>query len=104
MEDKWFIYYSDSCLHFHRSWTGFTVYIVRFNEEEDKATAVDFTANRDPDQYKETNDEKDKAMLSFLIDTFLLNKFVPFPDLEAHGPLGAWSVAGRAAVGQQPQN
>ena len=100
MEDKWFIYYHDSCLHFHRSWTGFTVYVVRFYEEdlEDQATAVDFSANRDPEQYKETSDENDKAMLSFLIDTFLLNKMVPFPDLQA-GPLGAWSVAGRG-----PQN
>ena len=82
MEDKWFIYYSNSCLHIHRSWTGFTVYIVRFNEQDDGgAVAVDFRANRDPDQYKETKDERDKEMLTFVIDSFLLGRFVPFPHL-----------------------
>ena len=82
MEDKWFIYYSNSCLHIHRSWTGFTVYIIRFNEQDDGgAVAVDFRANRDPDQYKETKDERDKEMLTFVIDSFLLGRFVPFPHL-----------------------
>ena len=100
MEDKWFIYYSDSCLHFVRSWTGFTVYIVRFKEQDDKATAVDFSANRDPTQYSETDDESDKGMLSYLIDTLLLHSFSEFPG--SGGPLAAWAIAGRASLGQHP--
>ena len=71
MEDKWFIYYSNSCLYFHCSWTGFTVYIVRFDEEGDKAKAVDFSANRDPEQYKEESNERDEQMLTYLINTLL---------------------------------
>ena len=51
MEDKWFMYYSNSRLHIHRSWTGYAIYIVRFIEEGDEATAVDFQANVDPEQY-----------------------------------------------------
>ena len=30
MEDKWFIYWRDDALFFHRSWTGYCVYVVRF--------------------------------------------------------------------------
>ena len=29
-EDKWFIYWENDTLFFHRSWTGVCVYIVRF--------------------------------------------------------------------------
>ena len=71
MEEKWFIYYSDSCLHFVRSWTGFTIYIVRFKEQDDKAIATDFSANRDPSQYSEIYDESDKETLAYLIDALL---------------------------------
>ena len=100
MEDKWFIYYANSCLHFIRSWTGFTVYIVRFKEEDDRAIAVDFSANRDSTQYKETNDESDKGTLSFVIDSLLLHHPAQFPG--SGGPLAAWSMAGRASLGQHP--
>ena len=100
MEDKWFIYYSNSHLHFHRSWTGFTVYIVRFNEDGDEATAVDFQANRDPEQYKESDDARDVQMLTYLINTLLLYQLAEFPGMG--GPLGAWSMAGRASLGQHP--
>lgn len=101
MEDKWFIYYTDGNLHFHRSWTGFTVYIVRFNEEGDIATAIDFRANRDPDQYKETDDDKDKEMLSFLFDAVLLCQPAQYPG--SGGALGAWSMVGRASLGDHPK-
>ncbi len=26
MEDKWFVFYADNWLYFHRSWTGFGIY------------------------------------------------------------------------------
>ena len=80
--------------------SGFAVYIVRFNEEGDGATAVDFQANRDPEQYKETDDARDVQMLTYLINTLLLYQPAEFPGLG--GPLGAWSMAGRASLGQQP--
>ena len=78
MEDKWFIYYSDDSLHFVRSWTGSTIYILRFKEQGDITIATDFSANRDPVQYKEINDESDKKTLTFLI-TILLLRNAPGP-------------------------
>jgi hypothetical protein len=31
MEDKWFVFYEDPWLYLHRSWTGFCIFKVRFN-------------------------------------------------------------------------
>lgn len=101
MEDKWFIYYADSHLYFHRSWTGYCIYIVRFNEQDNGAIAVDFSANRDSSQTREDNDERDKEMLSFLINMLLLHRPAQFPG--EGGPLAAWSVAGRGSLGQHPK-
>jgi hypothetical protein len=30
MEDKWFVFYEEPWLYFHRSWTGACIYAVRF--------------------------------------------------------------------------
>lgn len=67
MEDKWFMYYEDDedQLYMHRSWTGFCVFIVKFQVEENgSGTAVSFTANRNSDQYKSTNDEGDTSTMT----------------------------------------
>ena len=33
MEDKWFIYYEEGFLYFHRSWTGFGMYKTKITKE-----------------------------------------------------------------------
>ena len=33
MEDKWFIYYEEEFLYFHRSWTGFGMYKTKITKE-----------------------------------------------------------------------
>ena len=101
MEDKWFIYYADSHLYFNRSWTGFCIYILRFDEQEKGAVSVDFRANRDPSQITENHDESSKETLSYLIEMLLLHRPAQFPG--DGGPLAAWSVAGRGSLGQHPQ-
>jgi hypothetical protein len=35
MEDKWFIYWKDGTLFFHRSWTGYCLYAVHFVAESE---------------------------------------------------------------------
>lgn len=101
MEDKWFIYYSERRLYFHRSWTGNCIYILRFEEQEKGAVAVDFSANRDPSQITEDNDDVSKETLSYLIDMLLLRRPAQFPG--SGGPLAAWSLAGRGSLGEHPQ-
>jgi hypothetical protein len=106
MEDKWFIYWQDDALFFHRSWTGFCVYIVRFSPEGDGHRMVQADLNRDPEQYGGTSDEHDARMISYLIDLLLLRQEAAFPTDEADPQkhaLMAWSQVGRAMLGHHPR-
>lgn len=64
MEDKWFIFFEDPWLHLHRSWTGYCIYRVRFAQEDGKHRPIDVVVNRDPAQYRETNDALDALSLT----------------------------------------
>lgn len=85
MEDKWFLYWQDDALHFHRSWTGICIYIVRFEVDGESCRMTEADVNREPDQYGETNDDYDAAMISYLIDALLLGRDADFPHHSADG-------------------
>jgi hypothetical protein len=73
MEDKWFIFYEDDVLYFHRSWTGFCVYEAEFAAQEDGFAVTRLVANRDPEQYRETDDERDVASFRHLVRVLLID-------------------------------
>ncbi len=105
MEDKWFIYWEDDTLYFHRSWTGFCVYVVRFACDEDGTKALEADLNRDPKQYNNTDDQFDAEMIPYLIDAVLLRCPSPFPSRsqsDTKRTLEQWSQVGRAGLGQHP--
>jgi len=107
MEDKWFVYWKDDCLHFHRSWTGFCVYIVRFEVEDMGAKAVEAVVNRDPDQYGSTDDLFDAQMIAYLISVLLLRRPAKFPTRskdKRRSALEKWSQVGRAGFGEHPDD
>jgi len=107
MEDKWFIYWKDDTLFFHRSWTGGCIYVVRFDVEGDNCRMIEADVNRDPKQYKETNDERDARMISYLVDVLLLHREAVFPSDELSSEKRAlmnWSQVGRAMLGQHPND
>jgi hypothetical protein len=107
MEDKWFIYWKDDALYFHRSWTGFCVYIVQFAAEGDGWKMVTACVNRNPEQYQETSDEQDRKMISYLVDVLLLHRDAAFPSDEPSSEkstLMNWSQVGRAMLGQHPND
>lgn len=107
MEDKWFIYWKDDTLFFHRSWTGYCVYVVRFVSELDNYKMIEADVNRDPKQYKETSDDRDMEMISYLIDALLLHQEAVFPCNEPSldkRALMKWSQVGRASFGQHPDD
>ena len=79
MEDKWFIYFEESWLYFHRSWSGHCIYALRFVESASGLRVVDSWVNREPEQYKETDVSYDRKLVGFLIDAFLLHKPSQFP-------------------------
>jgi hypothetical protein len=88
MEDKWLIFLEDGWLYFHRSWTGKCVYTVRLRAEgaEGEGSAIEEAwVNRDPEEYKRTDDAYDARLLGFLMDRLLLDRDVPFP-LPAEAP------------------
>lgn len=79
MEDKWLIVYDEPWLWFHRSWTGIAIYGVKLRREGEGSVVEEAVANRAPDQYRETDDAHDAAILSFLVERLLLGREVPFP-------------------------
>jgi hypothetical protein len=104
MEDKWFIFFDRGILNFHRSWTGFCVYRVYCREEDNKFFLTHADVNRDPEQYKETNDDFDQQMISFLVNVLLLKNQDRFPsnDGSEPDPLKAWSSIGKAIDSIKP--
>jgi hypothetical protein len=101
MEDKWFIFFEEPCLYFHRGWTGMCIYVIRFEVSETGASVVESWVNRDPEQYGKTDTEYDRAIVKFLIEALLLGKLVDFPipgNVRAKTPRGLYQhhLVGRA--------
>jgi ADP-ribosyl-[dinitrogen reductase] hydrolase len=79
MEDKWFIYYENQTLNIHRSWTGYHIYKITIQQQEDNTYAVTQTiVNRNKEQYNLQNNTYEVSLLNYLIDCLLLGKD-PFP-------------------------
>ena len=83
MEDKWFIYWKEDMLFFHRSWTGFCTYVVRFAADGDAWMMMQADVNRDPRQYQETDTDRDARLIAYLIDVVLLHRHVEFPPADS---------------------
>jgi hypothetical protein len=99
MEDKWFVFEKEGWLFFHRSWTGYCVYQVRVEGTPLGRKIAEAWANRDPEQYKETDDAYDARLLSWLIDVLLLKRPALWPDSGlGDEALRQWSLVGRAML------
>ena len=75
MEQKWFVYYEDGVLRFHRSWTGIEIFRVHLGPAPGKAglwqvQRVD--VNRHPHQYSQESEAESQALLQDLIDNLLI--------------------------------
>lgn len=100
MEDKWFIYFESDRLFFHRSWTGYCIYIAKFETVKGKHYITEVIVNRDKTQYKEKDDKWDLKLLLYLIGSMLLHKPTPFPRHSANGSkdeqiMKQWGLFGR---------
>ena len=74
MEDRWFVYWQNDRLYFHRSWTGFCIFVVHFKPENDCYRIADVDVNRDEEQYNSLGDEEDKESILQLFDDILTDK------------------------------
>lgn len=72
MEDKWFVFYENDWLYFHRSWTGFGLYKAQLIKEQDGYSLKEFWAERNQEKYKNEDDNVDIENISFLIARGLL--------------------------------
>jgi hypothetical protein len=71
MEDKWFVYFENGWLRFHRSWTGYCIYALRLDGCPVGVRVVESWANRNPQQHTGTDMAEDRARLRSLIDRLL---------------------------------
>lgn len=75
MEDRWFIYYEENTLYIHRSWTGYCIFVVRFNEFSDGSGQIyECLITRDKDLYQNVDEESDRILLHDLIYGHLLEE------------------------------
>lgn len=99
------MYWNEGELFFHRSWTGYCMYVVEFETDQAGCRMVKALVNRDHEQYRETSNDRDAAMISFLIDVVLLHRQHEFPSsggLEETKALMQWCQIGRSALGGNP--
>jgi uncharacterized protein (TIGR02452 family) len=105
MEDKWFVFWEDDVLYFHRSWTGICIYAARFARDEQGWRLVEVKANRERDRLPDDVDNRDVDTLHYLVDALLLRQDAPFPiegATEAQTAIANWQLVGRAMLGQRP--
>jgi ADP-ribosyl-[dinitrogen reductase] hydrolase len=72
MEDKWFIFYENDWLFFHRSWTGFGIFKAQLIKEQEGYAIKEFWAERNEVIYSNRDDDSDAESLVFLIAEGLL--------------------------------
>jgi hypothetical protein len=72
MEEKWFIFFKRNRLFFHRSWTGYCVFVAHFKRSQDGYVLHLIEANRNRRQYTEEDDAYDAKLVSDILDNFLL--------------------------------
>ena len=77
MEDKWFVYFSEPLLFFHRSWTGKPVYRVKLEAATEGASTVEALCA--PDVLEHGGAAYHAQLLDFLISNLVLGKAEEFP-------------------------
>lgn len=67
MEDHWFMYCDDTTIRYYRSWTGFCIYVAKYEDDGVECRITELMVNREPEQYRETNNDKDVALFMALL-------------------------------------
>jgi len=76
MEDKWFIYFEEPYLFFHRSWTGEPYYRVALEPDSDGARVREALLS---DRRAGSDAGYSAALVDFLVSNLLLGQSKPFP-------------------------
>jgi hypothetical protein len=77
MEDKWFVYFEEPYLFFHRSWTGFPVYRLTLAGKNGCAIVTEALCSSSREDLRDP--EYQAQLLDFLVSNLLLGKAREFP-------------------------
>jgi hypothetical protein len=105
MEDKWFIYYENNWLYFHRSWTGLGIFKAQVIKETEGYAIKDFWVETNHDNYKNRDDNAEIANFSFLVTQGLLG--IDVREFYTHSEtdvVRAWSNFGNMLFGNPKDN
>ncbi|MBE6268346.1 MAG: NADAR family protein [Bacteroidales bacterium] len=67
MEDHWFMYCDDTTIRYYRSWTGICAFIAKYEDDGTVCRITELTVNRDPEQYRCTDNNHDVALFMALL-------------------------------------
>jgi hypothetical protein len=65
MDEKWNGYFFDEAFYMYRSWTGACIYQFALKKTEVGYMVENALVNRNPEQYKATDNEYDASLLDF---------------------------------------
>jgi hypothetical protein len=69
MDDRWFIFFEDGWLNFHRSWTGAHIFALKLDGCPAGIRVLEGWASREPEQYRSQDIEHDRKVVVRLIHT-----------------------------------
>ena len=98
MENKWFVYFEENKLYFHRSWTGTLLFIAYFRKNDEQYEMFKADLNRDNKQYTAEDDEEDIQIINNLIDRLLLHRHIDLSSEDLQSVLSNWSMYGSAML------
>lgn len=75
MEEKWFIFYENEWLYFHRSWTGIGMYKAQIKKLNSEYLINEFFVQSSSDKYVAGTDEHERQQVTELIDIYLLDAY-----------------------------
>lgn len=67
MEDHWFMYCDETTIRYYRSWTGFCIYVAKYEDDGETCRITELMVNREPEQYTCTDDKHDIALFMALL-------------------------------------
>ena len=67
MEDHWFMYCDELTIRYYRSWTGFCIYVAKYEDDSEVCRITELTVNREPKQYRCSDEEYDVALFMALL-------------------------------------
>jgi len=86
MDDKWFVYYAEPHLFFHRSWTGRPVYRLTLKTRPEGAEVLEALWSRDLAASSKKGPDYERHLLDFLVSNLILGEAKPFPLPPGLGP------------------